>query len=116
METKNEWAGVGTANSVLATSDNSIIVLYKGEPGNQPTINLPGTDDMYSVWWFDPRKGGQMKRGRPLMVKVEATYRLARCHIHPTMTGLPCYVASRVPTTRETSATVVSNTIILEKL
>ena len=31
METKNEWAGVGTANSVLATSDNSIIVFYKGE-------------------------------------------------------------------------------------
>ena len=31
METKNEWAGVGTANSVLATSDNSFIVFYKGE-------------------------------------------------------------------------------------
>ena len=41
------------------------------------------TDNTYTVWWFDPRKGGQMKGGRPLMVKSGSNVSLGEVPYSP---------------------------------
>ncbi len=69
MEPRNELESSKEVTYCIA-NQNEVYAIYTEANANQITLNLGNTDKIFTVQWFNPRKGGKLQKGSITTVKA----------------------------------------------